>query len=181
MLIPRLRSALTLVVLVGVLLFGVSYGFSAVTEPFPERDATPVCTEAAVAKGEKIFPDQVTVSVLNAGERSGLASRTMSQLVGVGYGRGDLANAPEGTDVKRVEIWTDEPNNPDVRLVQTYLGTRKALIVRRDTVAVGVNVVVGDRFKDLRKGRKGFKAKEDTSVCMPPAAPTPDEPAPERP
>lgn len=175
MLIPRLRSTLTLAALLGLLLFGVSYGFSAVTKPFPQRAEPPVCTDTPIAQGEKIFPDQVTVSVLNAGERSGLAGRTMSQLVDVGYGRGDLANAPEDTDVKRVEIWTDEPNNPDVRLVATYLGTKKTLIVRRDTVAVGVNVVVGDRFQDLRKGRKGFKAKSDTSICSPPAGVVPTE------
>ena len=176
MLISRLRTTLTLAVLVGLLLFGVTYGFSAVTEPFPNRAEPPVCTEVAIDQGEKIFPEQVTVSVLNAGSRSGLAGRTMSQLAGVGFGRGDALDAPDDTEVRRVEIWTDEPNNPDVRLVATYLGTDPP-IVRRDTVAVGVNVVVGDRFDELRKGRKGFKAKQDTSICSPPVAPVLEDPA----
>ncbi len=176
MLISRLRTTLTLAVLVGLLLVGVTYGFSAVTEPFPTRAEPPVCTEVAVEKGEKIFPDQVTVSVLNGGTRSGLAGRTMGQLTDVGFGRGDALDAPEGTEVRRVEIWTNEPNNPDVRLVATYLGIDPP-IIRRDTVAVGVNVVVGNRFESLRKGRKGFKAKKDTSICSPPIAPTLEDPA----
>ncbi len=168
MLAPRMRSAVTLLVLLGLLLVGVAYGFSAVTEPFDERQEPPICSAAAVKKGEKVYPDQVTVSVLNAGTRTGLAGRTMSQLADEEFGRGELGDAPEGADVRRAEIWTEDPSSPAVRLVRTYLGKKRTRIVRRDTVAPGVNVVVGDKFQKLRKGRQKVTVKQDGEICSPP-------------
>ncbi len=43
------------------------------TEPFPEKADAPTCVDAVVAVGDVLRPGAITVSVLNAGGRDGLA------------------------------------------------------------------------------------------------------------
>ena len=95
----KIRSAATMIGLAVVLLVGVAWAWSAVTEPFPERDDAVTCTSTKVGEGEKVYPDQVAVSVLNAGSREGLANRTMSDLVEAGLAKGELGNAPDDAEV----------------------------------------------------------------------------------
>lgn len=163
----RLRSASTLAVLTLVLLLGVAWAWSAVTEPFPGRVQAPVCVATQVAEGDKVFPDQVTVSVLNAGTRAGLAQRTMGNLVDSGLARGSLGNAPPGTEVRNAQIWTDDPEDPAVLLVRSYLGKR-AVVVEQEPTLPGVNIVVGDKFRVVKQGRKSVVARADTEICSPP-------------
>lgn len=163
----RLRSALTLAALGLVLVLGVTWAWTAVTEPFPGRVEAPVCVSTQVAEGDKVFPDQVTVSVLNAGSRAGLAQRTMSDLVDSGLARGSLGNAPRGTEVRNAQIWTDDPDDPAVRLVRSYLGKR-AVVVEQEPTLPGVNIVVGDKFRVVKQGRKSVVAQADTEICSPP-------------
>ncbi len=162
----HLRSALTLVGLVVLLLAGVAWAWAAVTEPFPEREKAAVCTASVIAEGEKVYPDQVTVSVLNAGDSEGLADRTMSDLVESGLDRGVVGNAPADTEVNVAQIWTEDPGNPAVLLVKSFLG-KQAKIVRRDPPLPGVNVVVGEEFTGAKQGRKSVKAREESSICSP--------------
>jgi hypothetical protein len=166
---PRVRSAATLGALAVLLLAGVSWGWSAVTAPFPKSVDAPVCEDTTLAAGEKVYPDQVTVSVLNAGTREGLASRTMEQLVDKGFVQGQGANAPARAQVATAEIWTDDPRSAAVRLVATYLARngRGVAIRKAAPEALGINVVVGDRFGDVVKGRKSFTARHDATICSP--------------
>lgn len=164
----RLRSAATMLGLAVLLLIGVAWAWSAVTEPFPEGEEAATCTTTTVAEGEKVFPAQVVVSVLNAGDREGLANGTMADLEEAGLGRGDLANAPEDADVSGVEVWAEDLKNPAVRLVVSFLG-KDAELVRRSPQLPGVNVVVGEDFPGVTGGRKSVAAKEQTTICSPPA------------
>jgi hypothetical protein len=163
----QLRTALTLLVLCGLLVIGVTWGWSSVTKPFPGKADAPICVTHSVSAGDRVYPQQVTVSVLNAGTREGLAGRTMQLLVDDGFAEGHLDNAPRGTDVSRAEIWSADPTSPAVRLVASRLG-HGVDVVRRDSSSPGVVVVVGDDFTDLRKGRKSVVAQEDTEICSPP-------------
>ena len=163
----RIRSAATMLVLVVLMLIGVAWAWSAVTEPFPEDEEVATCDLVSVDKGQKVYPDQVTVSVLNAGNEEGLANRTMAALVKAALVEGDLANAPKDADVSGVEVWTDDLQNPAVILVASYLG-KNAKVVERDPPLPGVNVVVGDDFRGVTKGRKSVAAREDTTICGPP-------------
>ncbi len=165
--LARLRSGITLLVLLGLLLFGAAWGWSAMTKPFPETAEVSICNDTTVPAGTKVYPDQVTVSVANAGTREGLAGRTMKLLVDAGFGRGQTGNAPSGTEVAFAEIWTDDPLNPAVRLLKGKLGG-DATIVRRDTTLAGVTIIVGDDFKKLRRGGKWTKSDEDSQICSPP-------------
>lgn len=169
-----LRTALTLGVLGVLLLIGVTWGWSAVTEPFPEDAETPICSATAVPAGTKVYPDQVLVSVANAGNREGLAGRVMQLLTDAGFVAGRIDNAPPTAEVKFAEIWTDDPRNPAVRLLASRLGNR-AKIVEAESDLPGVTVIVGDDFNKLRKGRKSMKSGEDSEICSPPSEADTDE------
>lgn len=164
----RARSAATILVLVLLLVLGARWGLSAATKPFPEREETSICTVQTVPAGTRVYPDQVTVSVLNASSREGLAGRTMQLLEDEGFAAGESDNAPSGTRIDYAEIWTDDPENPAVRLVASWLGPATE-IIRRDSSAAGVVVLVGDDFKDLAKGRASMRVDADVRVCGPSA------------
>ena len=170
-LLRRFRSLATLGALGVLLLIGVTWGWSAVTAPLPESEDPPICEEVTVAAGDKVYPDQVTVSVLNAGTRQGLASNTMEALVNKGFAKGGNANATSRADVAGAEIWTDEPESAAVALVASYLAKNgKGVAIReQEPTELGVNVVVGDQFGAVVKGRKAVTAAEDTTVCSPPS------------
>lgn len=162
------KTALTLAVLAGLLVVAASWGWSALTAPLPHLSAAAACTETPVQAGDPITPAQVTVSVLNAGKRSGLASRTMTAFTGAGFNKGDSANAPANAGVTYAQIWTDDPGSPAVALVATWLDHVK--IVQRAIDQVGVVVVVGDRFSKLAKGKASVTATKPTTICSPSTA-----------
>jgi len=167
---PTARTATTLGVLAALLVAGLAWGWSATTAPLPgtvELDSS--CTDLELAEGDVLYPDQVLVSVLNAGNREGLASNTMKQLVEQGFVAGDRGNAPRRSGVKKAEIWTDDPESPAVRLVRSWLG--RGVVVKEApaaTTATGVVVVVGDRFKTLAEGRSKLSVRTDATICSPP-------------
>jgi hypothetical protein len=161
------RTAVTVTVLGVILVLGALWGWAALTEPFPGKADVPTCVDRHVAAGDKVYPDQVVVSVFNAGTREGLAGRTMQLLTDQGFAEGDSGNAPDGADVATAEVWTDDASNPAVRLVAARLGP-DTLVVERKSAGAGVVVVVGDGFDKLVKGRQFAKAREDSSICSPP-------------
>ncbi|MGA8258343.1 MAG: LytR C-terminal domain-containing protein [Nocardioides sp.] len=166
-LLARVRTVATLVVLGLLLVWGATWGFSSVTQPFPKDADTPVCVSTALTNGDVLRPGAITISVLNAGTRNGLASLTRDGLVERGFAQGVLDNAPPDTTVRTAEIWTNDPDNPAVALVRSYLGGRVKVVERPPTVP-GINVVVGDRFPGVRRGDRDIAILTDTRVCSPP-------------
>lgn len=166
----RLRSLGTLLVLGVLLVVAAVWGWSALTEPFPERADPPLCVDHAFDKGDRIARRDVTVSVWNAGTRNGLAGLTMELLVDAGFAEGQEGNAPKRAGVERVEVWTPLPrNHPAVELVASHLGPDPR-VVRRDAEAAGVLVVVGDGFEKLSKGKRLVRARSSVEVCGPPVS-----------
>ncbi|GAA1928981.1 hypothetical protein GCM10009737_33630 [Nocardioides lentus] len=169
----RLRAAITLLVLTVVLLAGGAWAWSALFSPLPESvfgggEEEAVCTDREVEAGSRLTPDGVTVSVVNAGDRQGAAGQTLERLVDAGFAEGVEDNAPDDADVRRVQIWTDDPSSPAVRLVASYLGDPR--IEQREVDVPGVYVVVGDEFDELSEGRPRIRVPDDTTVCGPAGA-----------
>ncbi len=161
------RTTLTLVFLLAVLLAGGLYGWTRLTAPLPKAEDAPVCEDTRIEAGSKVYPAQVTVSVFNASSRNGLAGRTIDLLKDAGFGSASEGNAPKGTNVEHAQIWTDTPDSPDVRLVRSYLGKRKTVVVPGERLGLGVVVVVGESFDKLAKGKPSTTAASAASICSP--------------
>lgn len=163
------RTSLTLAALCLVLVAAAIWGWQAATEPLPVKADRPVCVTTAVSAGDQVYPEQVTVSVYNAGTREGLAGRTMQLLTDAGFAEGQSGNVSTGAGAKvaTVAIWTEQPQSPAVRLVASRLGPNVS-IERRSGPGAGVNVIVGDGFQRTVKGKRFIVAGEDTSICSPP-------------
>ena len=162
----RVKSLATLVALGVLLVIAAAWGWNAATQPLPGRADPPICVDHTFAKGDRVRTRDVTISVLNAGTRNGLAGLTMGLFTQAGFAEGNEANAPKKAQVVRAQVWTRAPGNPAVKLVSSYLEGAK--IVRRKSPGAGVTVVVGDKFKDLGKGRRSVVAQQDAQVCGPP-------------
>ena len=159
------RTAITLSVLCVVLAVAAVWGWQATMKPLPAKVDTPICVDKEIPAGTKIFPQDVTVSVFNAGDREGLAGRTMQLFDEAGFARGNSGNVSAQVNV--VQIWTLDPDSPAVQLVASRLGD-DVEIERRNPPGVGVVVVVGDRFENLVKGNRTVVAEADVEVCSPP-------------
>lgn len=164
-----LKSTATLIgLLLAVALAGL-WGWQALTRPFPKSEEPPLCVDQSVAAGSKIYPDELTVSVLNASDRAGLAGRTRDLFTDRGFGAGELGNAPDTAQVTRAEIWVADTADPGALLVRSYLG-KQTPIIESTSVPPGITVVVGESFSALRKGRKFVVADTATSVCTAPTS-----------
>lgn len=165
----RLRTLVTLAVLGLLMITGVAWGWTQVIEPFPGKVDAPICVDTSYAEGQELFVQDVTVSVLNASKREGLAGRTLQDLEDAGFATGKTANAPTGTTLATpAEIWVDDEDNPAARLLRRRVGP---VPVRADVVnpAPGVTLVVGDAFGELRaQGPSSLVLDQDAVVCSPP-------------
>src|SRR3546814_20381319 len=121
----RKTAASTSGVLSVVTLLMLVLGFVWATEPFPDDGLgggeAALCDSRAIAKGAKVRPTDVTVSVYNASRRSGLASGTMADLMERGFGKGKSGNMPE-SKVPRVEVRATAKSDPAERMVASQSG-----------------------------------------------------------
>ncbi|CUR62077.1 conserved exported hypothetical protein [metagenome] len=157
-----LRSALTLAVLALLVVVASLWGWAAFTEPFPEDEPVPVCENATISAGSEVRRDQVVVSVFNGSGRSGLAGSTSAQLAERGFVAGDVADSPQ--PAATTQIWSSDPTNPAVQLVQQQF--KGAEVVPGNPIGVGVVVVVGEKFTALRKKQvESVVAEADATIC----------------
>jgi hypothetical protein len=164
----RLRTLMTLAVLAILLLAGVAWGWSQVTEPFPGKVDPAICVDTSYAAGDELFIQDVTVSVLNASSREGLAGRTLAELEDAGFAPGQTANAPAGTALSTpAEIWVSDQDNPGAKLLRKRIGK---VPIRSDVTspAAGITLVVGDTFGELTDGPTSLVLDADAVVCSPP-------------
>lgn len=171
-------TTVTMLVLSVVLVLGVMWGWQALFAEVPDQEpvAEPPaesCTTQRVDAGERIRSRQVEVSVFNAGTRSGLAGDTMGQLRDRGFRAGQVGNAPADVEVNKVQVWTTLPNDAEARLVARQFGKKVKVRVSEVDLGPGVDVVVGDRFRELAKAKRTLKVKEPQEICVPVDDPTP--------
>ena len=165
----HVKTLLTLAVLAVLLFLGVTFGWSALTEPFPHKAATKVCYPTELQPGDRVSAPKVTVSVFNASTRVGLAESTMSAFENQGFGAGSVGNAPKNAVIHYAQIWTQNRNDPAVRLVASRLGQNAAIVVKKHA-GPGVVVMVGPLFHKLVEGKQSTKVTSPTTICSPPTA-----------
>jgi hypothetical protein len=164
----RLRTAITLAALAVLMVFGVTWGWAQMTKPFPGKVEAPICVDTSYKAGDELFVQDVTVSVLNASSRDGLAAGILQDLEDVGFAEGQTDNAPKGTRLTTPsEIWVDDVDNPGAKLLRARLG-KVPVVSHPENSAAGITVVVGDTFADLRQGPESVILSDNAVVCSPP-------------
>jgi hypothetical protein len=177
----HLMTAITMLVLVGILVLGVILGVNTLLAPLPgdstpAASPSPTCTTHTVKKGQRIKSTQVQVSVFNAGTRAGLADETMGLLNARGFKRGTVGNASSAKKVKKVQIWTTDKNDPAALLVARQFGRHTVVHYTKTDLGPGVDVIVANGFRKLAKPKKVLVVRKSSSVCVPvSASPSTDE------
>jgi hypothetical protein len=167
----RAVSAVTLVVLFCLLVAGAVVGWRTLSAPVPGGDeptttaSDPACNDP-VARGDVVRPADITVSVYNAGSRSGLAGQTLSELQARGFIAGDVGNAPvEMEDVEFVRVLAPTKTDPAARLVALQFGAQTIIEPITDDLGPGVELIVGDRFVGLVEAPQKIRAEAPGSGC----------------
>lgn len=169
----RTMSSVALGVTAVILVVMAVWGFNAATAPISDdttnAGATPV---EACAPGEVetfvdfLYRDEVTVSVYNAGKRTGRAVATMNMLEREKFRPGEEANAPAGTMVEFVEIHARASDTIPARLVALVFGKQARIVIDDGAdLGPGVNVYIGDKFKKLKVAPGRYKYPEPKRVC----------------
>ncbi len=129
---------------------------SSLTKDLPANpisaESDELCTERTVEAGQKIRASEITVSVYNAGRRAGAASTVMRELQSRGFVAGESKNAPDGTDVRRAQVWADTRGNSAAKLVAAQFGDDIAVKINRKNIGIGIVVVVGNELGKLVEG-----------------------------
>ncbi len=164
----RLTTAITMVVLVVVLGAMAVFGFKAALAPLPGGSATdPSCSGTEKQVQRYLERSDVQVSVFNAGNRGGLAGRTLDKLERGGFRPGNVGNAPKSAQVRRAIVWTTKPNDSAARLVALALGRGTHVEVTKTDLGPGVDVLVGNKFKRLnKKAAKRVKLPAPVETCV---------------
>jgi hypothetical protein len=167
----RALTATTLTVLVALLVVAALYGWQALSSP---EDGTTTAQGSKHArkcahgleKGDVVRSNEVRVSVFNAGTRSGLAGQTQNRLVGRGFIRGDVGNAPAGFGtVLKVRVLARKVDDPAARLVARQFGLRTVIQATKQDLGPGVDVIVGNDYAGLVEAPQQLKATASGSGC----------------
>ena len=150
----------------GRLLFVAAvWGWQAATKPFPSSEPLPLCVDRTVNTGDAGLPRRGRGQRLQRQQPQRPGRRDDGAARGAGFVGADSDNAP--AKINGVQIWSDEPRNPAVRLVARQF--KAAKIVSGEELGRGVVVVVGESFKALRpKEIESVTAVETSSFCSPP-------------
>lgn len=169
----HVTTAVTLLVLLAVLAVAAWFGYKSLLAPIGEGDKASSCDKTAIRRGQQVTTRQVQVSVFNAGDRSGLAGRTMTRLAHRGFKKGAVGNAPSGTKVKHVQVWTTQKKDVAARLVARQFGGGTRVRLVDTNLGPGVDVVIGNHPGQLVKASKATRRivvqQRRASACLPPA------------
>lgn len=166
----HITTAVTMLVLVGLLVLGATWGWRSLFAEVPGQSAaepTPSCDALVIEAGGKVRAKQIVVSVYNGGTRSGLANQTMDALMARGFRTGDVGNAPSDIEVRKVQVRSTIENDPRARLVARQFGKGVKVRFVEEDLGPGVDVVVGNRFKKLVKAPRTLTVKQDQEFCLP--------------
>jgi hypothetical protein len=163
-------SAVTLTVLVGLLLLAAVVGYRSLLAPIPDANGNAVTTHPCrhrFTKGQVVRAKDVTVSVYNAGSRTGLAMQTLDALAARGFVKGTASNAPNRfTSVRFVRVLGHSADDPVAKLVAIQFGPHTFVqAVKKRRPGPGVPVIVGDGFVGLAKAPTQLRAATSSGGC----------------
>jgi hypothetical protein len=162
----RALTAVTLLVLLGLLVAGTWVGWRTLSAPVADDGSSEPRCRGDVKSGDRLATSDVTVSVYNAGGRSGLAERTQEELTARDFIAGDIGNAPAGLgDVRLVRVLAASRQDPAALLVARQFGRDTFLQVSQRDLGPGVDVVVGDDYVGLVKAPRKITAQAEGSGC----------------
>ena len=159
----RWATPITLLMLLGLLGWGLWWGWQQLSRPAQVVPAAPCVTQSASV----LTSTQVTVQVMNAGSVAGLAGQVTEQLRNKGFTTKPAANTdePVGNTVV-VGATADEP------AVQLVLGFFPGAEVRVDGRTDGtVDVLVGDSFGGFNDAAPTEIGVPGGTVCLPGSTP----------
>ncbi|MBX9397149.1 LytR C-terminal domain-containing protein [Streptomyces sp. TRM72054] len=180
---PRRRGRLVLVVTASVVVIGVlGWGTLQLVEVFTgggdkasaagtKADCTTKASPSPSAAVAVPRPGAVTVNVLNATTRSGLAKKTADELKKRGFRIGEVGNAPKQWD-KKVKatgllIGPASALNTSLPVLATQLPTAERSTDTRQGKAI--DLIIGDGFKELAKKPAADRALAELTAPRPTA------------
>jgi LytR cell envelope-related transcriptional attenuator len=172
----HIRTPLTLIALIGVLIAGLTVGWRLATEDVPSlRESTsssePSCHMEELGAGSTLKASQVTVNILNSGSTPNLAGDTMRALTKQGFEGGVTGNAPQGVRADSVLILDPEPDSAQIRLIAMQFAKRPEVRKSSEGDPAAVDVIVGNDFKVSsgidKNAATSLKVKGTTDVCVP--------------
>ena len=165
----RLRSPITMVVLVLIVVVGGIVGWRLATQAVPSLHTKPSssCAFKRLAKGSKLHAHRITVNVYNAGSVSGAANVTMEKLTQHGFTAGSIDNAGR-VKVHNVAIVTKEPKSAAVRLLTEQFRGRVGVRKKARGIPATFSVVIGNHFAGVtRHAPRIVRVQHSQKLCIP--------------
>lgn len=137
------------------------------------KDCAPGATPTPSAPAALPAPGKITVNVLNATTRAGLAKKTADELKKRGFRIGEVGNAPKQYDKKVKGAGILLGPSASLKTSLPVLATQLTTAERRTDVArkgAEVDLIIGDGFKALTP--KAAATKALTALTTPAPAPT---------
>ncbi len=163
-----MKRNLTLLGAAVVFVIGLIAGFQLLIAKPAEPPPPPTCENKTVAAGDELTSNLVTVNVFNASKRSGLANRVNINLQRNGFLGGEIGNDASAAKPAAVTILTNDPDDPQVKLVAAQFKNKVAYAAPDITVDRGVVIVVGDDYSSLKsEPPNSVVAKTAVTTCVP--------------
>ena len=164
-----IATPIVLLGLLGLLVWGATWGWKALTEPLPSPSPTP----CVVGPAEMIIPADISVRVFNGGFTSGLANRVGGHLERAGFNVVKVGNTEErivGTVIRANE-------RESVQAAVTAAQFIEPVVEYDDRVDGTVDVLVGTDFKGSTPSPSITAAPPPPRHACPGPAPSPAVPA----
>lgn len=158
--VRRWTTPITLLLLCALLGFGAWWGWHNLTKPIGGKAQPCVTVEASVLRSS-----DVTVRVLNAGNKAGLAGSVAAQLKAKGFKIAGTGNSDEAVDATVVR--GSSPEDPEVQLVLGFFPQAVTEGDKREDHVV--EVILANDFAGFNADAPLEVAVPGGTVCLPPS------------
>jgi len=166
----EITTAVTMLVLCGILVAAALWGWQSLLAEVPTDDEVVVgegaCKTKRLRAGQQLRSSQVRVSVFNGGTQEGLADTTLAALRKRGFRTGEVGNAPIDAEVQRVQVWTTVPNDLSARLVARQFGKNLKARFSDEDLGPGIDVIIGNDFRNLAPETNALRVRKARDVCV---------------